>query len=239
MDNRNTMETYVRTGNTTCRAMRFNPSALAGSIPEFVGKKNCKSAAPWFVTTGLDERVSLQPGDWIVEEPDGSGHYPVKDAVFRSAWSALDNIFGEPEEEDCITEGPGPDPHAKEEGVVIPDCSDKFMRDYGPAHKDKTLHNSGSSPARKNVEDMVTFGDPDAWKLICKASSEREGWMKSTKAMEVPGIGCLVQVTTQQRNPDGSYSTSEAVAFAPGVRIRSAQDFISNAIVRELSPIKA
>lgn len=43
--------------------------------------------------------------------------------------------------------------------------------------------------------------------------------MKSTKAMEIPGRGCLVQVTTQQRNPDGSYAVSEALAYVPDVRI--------------------
>lgn len=42
--------------------------------------------------------------------------------------------------------------------------------------------------------------------------------MKSSKAMEVPG-GCVIQVTTQQRNPDGSYSVAEAVAYVPGVKI--------------------
>ena len=40
--------------------------------------------------------------------------------------------------------------------------------------------------------------------------------MKSTKACET-SYGCLVQVTTQQRNPDGSYSLAEALAFAPNV----------------------
>ena len=42
--------------------------------------------------------------------------------------------------------------------------------------------------------------------------------MKSTKAMEVSG-GCVVQVTTQQRNPDGSYAVAEALTFVPGVKI--------------------
>ena len=42
--------------------------------------------------------------------------------------------------------------------------------------------------------------------------------MKSTKAMELPG-GCLVQVTTQQRNPDGSYVVAEALEFVPSVRV--------------------
>ena len=48
----------------------------------------------------------------------------------------------------------------------------------------KTLHNSDASTATKNVPDIVRFGNPDAWQLICKASSAAEGWMKSTKALE-------------------------------------------------------
>jgi len=77
----------------------------------------------------------------------------------------------------------------------------------------KSLHNTDINGAHKNVPDIQTFGDGDMWRLLCKASSESEGWMKSTKAIEVPGLGCLVQVTTQQRNPDGSYSLAEAVTF--------------------------
>ena len=43
--------------------------------------------------------------------------------------------------------------------------------------------------------------------------------MKSTKAMQIDGVGCVVQATTQQRNADGSYSVAEALTFVPGVRI--------------------
>jgi len=78
----------------------------------------------------------------------------------------------------------------------------------------KTLHNSDISGAHKNVNDLKTFGDGDMFQLLCKASSKNEGWMKSTKAMEIPGVGCVVQVTTQQ----GEH-VSEAVAFVPMVRI--------------------
>lgn len=85
--------------------------------------------------------------------------------------------------------------------------------------QEKTLHNSDVSGARKNVPDLATFGDGDTFKLICKASSQSEGWMKSTKAMEIPGSGCVVQVTTQQRNLDGTYALAEAVCFVPGARI--------------------
>ncbi|AIM40770.1 hypothetical protein PR08_gp13 [Idiomarinaceae phage Phi1M2-2] len=82
----------------------------------------------------------------------------------------------------------------------------------------KTLHNSDVSGARKNVKDIKVVGNGDMFKLLCKASSENEGWMKSTKAMQING-GCLVQVTTQQRNPDGSYAVAEALSFVPNATI--------------------
>lgn len=82
----------------------------------------------------------------------------------------------------------------------------------------KTLHNSDASGTRGNVPDVKIIGDGDTFRLLCKASSEKEGWMKSSKAMQVPG-GCVVQVTTQQRNPDGGYVIAEALTFVPGVKI--------------------
>ena len=79
---------------------------------------------------------------------------------------------------------------------------------------EKTLHNSTVSGARKNVSDIQFYGDGDTFRLICKASSKAEGWMKSTKAMEIPGAGCVVQVTTQQGD-----NVAEALTFVPGVKI--------------------
>jgi hypothetical protein len=90
--------------------------------------------------------------------------------------------------------------------------------------KDKTLHNTNSIAAHKNVSDLQVYGG-DLWRLLCKASSEDEGWMKSTKVMGLwraddprgtDPLGCLVQVTTQQRHADGSYCVAEAVTFVPG-----------------------
>jgi len=78
----------------------------------------------------------------------------------------------------------------------------------------KTLHNSTASAAMKNVKDIEIFGDGDTFKLICKASSKNEGWMKSTKAMQIDGVGCVIQVTTQQGD-----NVSEALTFVPDVRI--------------------
>ncbi len=79
----------------------------------------------------------------------------------------------------------------------------------------KTLGNTDANGAKKNVKDIVFFGNGDTFRLLCKASSEHEGWLKSTKVCELP-MGCIVQVTTQQRGIDGTYAVAEALTFVPG-----------------------
>lgn len=79
----------------------------------------------------------------------------------------------------------------------------------------KTLHNSDISGAHANVSDLNVFGNGDLFVLLSKASSKEEGWMKSTKAMEIVGVGCVVQVTTQQHD-----NVAEALTFVPGVEIK-------------------
>lgn len=78
----------------------------------------------------------------------------------------------------------------------------------------KTLHNSDVEGTRVNVPDVRVVGDGDLFLLLSKASSEAEGWMKSTKAMEIEGAGCIVQVTTQQGD-----QVAEALCFVPGVEV--------------------
>jgi len=80
------------------------------------------------------------------------------------------------------------------------------------------MHNTDANGAKKNVKDIVFWGDGDTFKLISKASSEAEGWMKSTKAMQA-GNHVVVQVTTQQRNTDGSYVIAEALTTVPNAVI--------------------
>lgn len=79
---------------------------------------------------------------------------------------------------------------------------------------EKTLNNSDVNQAKKQVSDLEIFGNGDLFQLLSKASSKTEGWMKSTKAMEISGVGCVVQVTTQQGN-----HVAESVCFVPGVQI--------------------
>ena len=87
----------------------------------------------------------------------------------------------------------------------------------------KSLHNTTANGAKKNVKDIVFWGDGDTFRLISKASSEAEGWMKSATAMPA-GNSVVVQVTTQQRNPDGSYSVAEALTTVPDAIIAEFYD---------------
>ena len=72
--------------------------------------------------------------------------------------------------------------------------------------------------AKENISDLKVYGDGDTFALLCKASSQEQGWMKSTKVCNVAN-GCIVQVTTQQRNPDGSYAVAEALTYVPGTKM--------------------
>jgi hypothetical protein len=46
---------------------------------------------------------------------------------------------------------------------------------------EKTLYNSDVSSAQKNVPDIKVVGNGDMFRLLCKAFSQKEGWMKSWK----------------------------------------------------------
>lgn len=97
----------------------------------------------------------------------------------------------------------------------------------------KTLGNTAASGAKDNVKDIVFWGNGDTFKLISKASSEEEGWMKSTKAMEA-GNHVVVQVTTQQRNFDGNYVIAEALTTVIDSQITEIHDADNVVIGREI-----
>lgn len=81
---------------------------------------------------------------------------------------------------------------------------------------EKTLDVTNVADAAAKVSDIKVVGNGDSFALLCKASSKEQGWMKSAKACEIPGVGCIVQVTTQQ----GS-NVAEALTFVPGVKIEA------------------
>jgi len=63
------------------------------------------------------------------------------------------------------------------------------------------------------------------WVTINKAWNDVEGWMKSTKALELP-YGVLVQVTTYERG-----NIAEALTYVPGVSLEIEETTGTGAIV--------
>lgn len=78
----------------------------------------------------------------------------------------------------------------------------------------RTYGNTSTEEAKIVTPDLEIAGNPDEWKLICKASSEDDQWMKSTKAMELYNGGVLVQVSTQQGD-----NVAEALAYIPNAHL--------------------
>ncbi len=66
------------------------------------------------------------------------------------------------------------------------------------------------------LEDVELFGNPDHFQLLFKAKGGT--WSNSTKAMETPK-GCIVQVTNEHLQADGSWRAAEAVTFVPNVAV--------------------
>ena len=90
--------------------------------------------------------------------------------------------------------------------------------------EEKSMSNTNMDDLAETSPDVMVHGEPGKWVCVCKASSEKQGWMKSTKVMELPTwnvrpIGCLVQVSTQVKD-----NVAEAVCWIPGVTL---EDFLS------------
>ena len=127
--------------------------------------------------------------------------------------SEEDKVNGSPKLGDMVARNPK---NHRDQWLV---SAEYFADNLEPAvSTGKTLGNTDANGATKNVKDIIFWGDGDTFKLISKASSEGEGWMKSTKAMQA-GDSVVVQVTTQQRNPDGSYSIAEALTTVDNAHI--------------------
>jgi hypothetical protein len=70
-----------------------------------------------------------------------------------------------------------------------------------------------------DIQNIEIYGNPDLFQLLFKAESST--FKKSTKAMQVTG-GCIVQVTSEKINEDGSWSIAEGLTFVPNVAIKDA-----------------
>ena len=81
--------------------------------------------------------------------------------------------------------------------------------------KAKNRHSAaaGFVDYRDIPDDLQTFGTPN-WVLLYGASSRKGDWVKSTTAMEVPGLGVLVRTGTRIGG-----TVSEALCFVSGATI--------------------
>ena len=93
----------------------------------------------------------------------------------------------------------------------------------------KTVNNTDQTEPIINVTFTQKFGDIDIFKLINKISLESERYLKTTKAMQIDNLGCVVQVTTQQGD-----NVSEALTFVPNAKIKEIKDSEGKVIERKL-----
>lgn len=113
-----------------------------------------------------------------------------------------------------------PESIAKETGVPTNDGDDSVDTESTT----KPLDVINIEDAKSKVSDLVVFGNGDAWELLCKASSKEQGWMKSTKVMEIGKKGIMMQVTTEFRVNGVITACAEAIQFLEGVRIQRDSD---------------
>lgn len=185
--------------------------------------------------TGSVHKPKVQTA--VMEDVSFESHKIVKRCVMTRADYNTYRGWELPEDECGSDEGylveytDGGEPnHAYHTGYISWSPKAQFDAGYtifNPEDKDptvKSLGNTNVNGAHKNVGDLVVYGNGDSFRLVCKASSQKEGWMKSTKAMQIGNMGTLVQVTTQQRNKDGSYTVAEALAYVPGAKVKSLGD---------------
>jgi hypothetical protein len=53
------------------------------------GSQTVRQPDNHYVTTIHGQKAYLEPGDWVVTEPDGVHHYPVKPDVFEKRWELV------------------------------------------------------------------------------------------------------------------------------------------------------
>ncbi len=63
-----------------------------GPTPMPPGVYREPSGGRFYVTTMHLQRVYLEPGDWIIREPDGEHYYPCKAEVFAASYETAGDV---------------------------------------------------------------------------------------------------------------------------------------------------
>ena len=56
--------------------------------------------------------------------------------------------------------------------------------------------------------------NPELFRVLSRVVSATEGWTQTTKAMEIPGVGCVLQVTIRLGD-----TVTNTLSFIPGVKL--------------------
>lgn len=90
----------------------------------------------------------------------------------------------------------------------------------------RELNNTSLETARANVPDMLVHGDPNAWICIAKASSKAEGFMASTKVMNLPNGALIESLRREYAEASGfpSVAVSVALAYVPDLNVHKEGD---------------
>jgi hypothetical protein len=99
----------------------------------------------------------------------------------------------------------------------------------------RTLNASSPETAKAAISDLEVWGDPDMVKLLAKASSRQQGFMKTMKAVDLGG-GVIVQFETQQRCGDTALGEMHVAleANAPALTLVEARAKYPELIVVEV-----
>lgn len=99
-------------------AERFTDAHLFGHkpLPAGVTKESDGDSASmagalvrFCVTTAHGQKAYLEPGDWIIAEPDGRGYYPCKPDIFAATFSRVPKCGYMNHHVDCDCKGEGGD----------------------------------------------------------------------------------------------------------------------------------
>lgn len=84
----------------------------------------------------------------------------------------------------------------------------------------RVLHNTSAADVKQNTSDAKFFGNGDMFQLLGKFSSKAQGTMKSTKAMQIDNVGCVIQSSTERVDTEGKISVAECMVFVPACHVK-------------------
>jgi len=70
-----------------------------------------------------------------------------------------------------------------------------------------------------------SYHNDGMWRVIKAKSDPILGVVIKTEALEIPLAGCLVHVTSEHFNPDGTFDRTTDMLFVRGICIKSQEDF--------------